>query len=354
MQYQARLLADAGYPVTMVTMPLRADATGAKFSHPGVDMRCISGRAAFGGRLIRMRHYAHTLWTARRSLAGETVEIAYDPIGMLYSDFVPGRPRRRIAHLHEMLQRHETDFLERRLRTAIRGYELVVVPDTSRGAHTQKVLGLERPPLVVENYPLRAVASPEAPAGARGPRFEVIYCGALGLNQKLDAVIRSIPGWPEYADLVLIGNAGTPTAIGLRRLTDELGLGNRVHFLGWMDTPDAERRLAEADLGIALLDPGFEQWRTALGASNKRYQLMKAGLPQIGDTNPGVPELLEGMGACVDAETHDPAEIAALVTAYAVNPARCAEEGARAFARHQETYNYEQVFRRLQDKIASW
>ncbi len=208
-------------------------------------------------------------------------------------------------------------------------------------------------PLVVENYPLRATAALVAPSG-RKQRFEVIYCGSLGLHQRLDAIIRSIPQWPVHADLVLIGNDTTPICQQLKVLTTDMELTKRVHFLGWMDRPTAELRLAHADLGIALLASELEQWRTALGASNKRYQFMKARLPQIGDTNPGVPELLEGIGACVDAATHDPSEIAALVNAYATDPARCADEGARAFARHQETYNYEQVFGRLQDRIAVW
>ena len=236
---------------------------------------------------------------------------------------------------------------------AIRKYSLVVVPDIRRGEHTQAVLGLGHPPLVIENYPLRAVASPQVPAGSRGVRFEVVYCGSLGLHQKLDAVIRSISGWPKQVDLVLIGNDQTQTAASLRRLAEELGVLQRVRFLGWMDTANAEGRLAQADLGVAFLDADHEQWRTALTASNKRFQYMKAGLPQIGDTNPGVPELLDGIGACIDTD-HDPERIAALVAAYAGNPARCEAEGARAFARHQDTFNYERAFQPFLEMIRDW
>ncbi len=347
-QYQARILANAGHPVTVVTTPLRLGEARASFAQPGVKVRCV---AIDGSRTQRMMRFAKALWSERWRLPRDMTEIAYDPIGILYSDLVPRHPRRRVAHLHELLQNID-QFVEARLKRSIHRFDAVVVPDAKRAQLTQQMLGMEALPLVVENYPLRA-ATPLAARKGHKSRFEVIYCGSLGLQQRLDVVIQSMAAWPKHADLVLIGNDITPTAQKLKRLAADMGLSGRVHFLGWMDTAAAEERLALADLGIALLDPQFQQWRTALGASNKRYQIMKAGLPQIGDTNPGVPELLDGIGACVDAENHDPAEIAALVTDYASNSARCAHEGANAFALHQTTYNYERVFRQLHEKIVS-
>ncbi len=154
---------------------------------------------------------------------------------------------------------------------------------------------------------------------------------AAPTRQKLDEIIRSVPSWPQHADLVIIGNDTKPTANSLRHIRDDLGLQDRVRFLGWLETADAELRMSQADLGICLLDPKFEQFRTALGASNKRYQFMKAGLPQIGDMNPGVSDLLEGIGACVS--SHAPEQIAELVTAYASDPKRCAEEVQRTCER---------------------
>lgn len=352
-QYQARLLANAGYPVTLVTMPLHASASTPNFSYPGVNVRCISAASAFGGTIARASHFARALWDARRSLPHRTVEIAYDPIGIFYSDFTINRPRWRISHLHELLQRQEFAFVEKRLKKVLHRYDLVVVPDDTRGVHTKKALDLKHAPMVIENYPLRAITPPTAPAGTRSRRFEVVYCGVLGLNQKLDAVVRSILSWPANADLVLIGEDRTPTAVGLRHLAEQLGVAQRVRFLGWMNTPEAEARLAQSDLGVAFLDSTSEQLRTALTASNKRFQYMKAGLPQLGDTNPGVPGLLNGIGSCISSD-HDPKEIASLVTAYANDAGRCAAEGNEAFMRHQESYNYERAFQPLLDLIRTW
>nr|WP_255564577.1 glycosyltransferase [Mameliella sp. CS4] len=342
-QYQARLLALAGHRVQVVTSTLREGAVRPDFTCPGVEVHALTTGQYREGRLSRNLRLARALLRARLRAGRGAVEICYDPIGGLVSDMTPLQPRWRILHLHELLQ-YMDSFLENRLVKAVRGFARVVVPDEGRAAHTAEALKLDRLPLVIENYPLRAEAPlPREETG----RFEVVYCGSLGFNQKLDMLIRSIPLWPAEAHLVLIGNDTTPIAGQLQDLAVAEGIRDRVHFLGWMETEAAERRLASSDLGVALLDGTLQQWRTALGASNKRFQYMKAGLPQIGDWNPAVPELLDGIGACLS--TDDPEEMAGLVAAYAADPERCRAEGARAFERHQAGYNYEHVFPRLTD-----
>lgn len=342
-QYQARLLAQAGHRVQVVTSTLRADTTRPDFTCEGVEVHAVTRSQFLRGRLRRYLLLAQTLLGARLRAGHSAIEICYDPIGSFVSDLTPLRSRRRILHLHELLQ-YPDSFLEKRLGKSVRKYDRVVVPDDARAAHTAETLKLDTPPLVVENYPLRAAGPlPREETG----RFEVVYCGSLGLNQKLDMLIRSVSLWPSEAHLVLIGNDTTTIAGQLRALAAAEGVHGRVHFLGWMETNAAEQRLASADLGVALFDSTILQLSTALGASNKRFQYMKAGLPQIGDRNPGVTELLDGIGACLS--SIDPKEIASLVAAYVTDPERCRAEGARAFIRHQATYNYERVFARLTD-----
>ncbi|WP_159456685.1 glycosyltransferase [Roseivivax jejudonensis] len=332
----------------LVTLPLNAGREGTFFAHRGVRITCLPGRLLTPGRTaLRLLALVRSVAAARLRLGrARSVEICYDPIGVWISDLTPRKPAVRVAHFHELL-RDAPMHLERRLPRAIAGFDHVVVPDAGRARHTQDKLELPRLPLVIENYPLRAHALPDRPVRKDG--FEVVYCGSLGLSQKLDAVIQSIPAWPAHATLVLIGDDTRPIAKRLRAMAEELDVSDRVTFLGWMDLPQAEERMAWADLGIALLDSKSIQWRTALGASNKRYLFMKAGLPQIGDTNPGVPELIEsnGIGACVT--DHDPAQIAAQVAAYAADPSRCRAEGMRAFDLHRGVYNYDAAFRRLLD-----
>jgi glycosyltransferase involved in cell wall biosynthesis len=348
-QYQARLFADCGYAVEVVTSPLSYALKAPKFSYPGVRVTSIEAAQAFSGRALRGIAYIRALTAARRRAGREATEICYDPIGVFYSDCSPLKPRWRVAHFHELLQYPE-NFLERRLRRAIHKFDLVVVPDEHRALRTAADLDLSVLPLVIENYPLRAEV-PLSTSSASSDRFEVIYCGSLGFDQKLDVAIRSAKYWPDGVSLIIIGNHATGPARALIELGESVGVSDRIEFLGWMDTHSAELRLSKANLGIGLLSLDSAQFQTALGASNKRYQYMKAGLPQIGDRNPGVVDLIEGnrVGMCVG--SHDPQELAAVVKAYVSDPARCKFEGGRAFAKHQEIYNYELVFDRLLNRL---
>jgi glycosyltransferase involved in cell wall biosynthesis len=345
-QYQARCLADAGITVEIVSAPLGQDKPQVTFSYPGVRVSHIPAALTARGRLTtvwRSLDMGLRVLAARlRCPRATTVEICYDPVGVWMADRVLRPPALRIAHFHELLQ-HDHMFVVQRLPQAIRAYDHVVVPDVDRGAHTRSVLGLDRDPIVIENYPMRS-ATPLVPAPKPKGQFEVIYCGSLGIRQRVDLLIQSVPDWPEDCCLVLIGRKTTATAKTLQQLATDMGVEDRVHFLGWMDLPEAEARMAQANLGAAMLDGSTLQWRTALGASNKRYQLMKVGLPQIGDDNPGVFELIEGngVGSCIQAHTSD--EITRIVRLYHDDPARCLRESHQAAQLHQTRFNYETAF----------
>lgn len=345
-QYQARLLAAAGHAVHLVTRPRRPDQAAPDFTCPGVTVHSLSARAAyFLPRPLQALAFARLLYAARRATRGAApVEIAYNHLGIYFSCLTPGWPDTRVAHFHETF-RGISEFHRDRLRRLVPKFDLVVVADPDRVAYTAEILRLPRLPIAIENYPMLSHTVPATDPAASS--FDVVYCGSLGLDQRIDVLIASVPLWPAGARLILIGDVRTSHGARLQKQVETAALADRVLFTGWMELPAAEARMARAHLGVSLLDSSLHQWRTALGASNKRYQYMKAGLPQIGDLNPGVKDLLEGqgIGTCIRAET--PEEIARVVRLYATDPERRAVEGARAFALHQTRYNYARVFERL-------
>lgn len=354
-QHQARMLADAGIAVDLLTTPLLW-ADKVEFEHQRVVVRPLRVRgrgkaAAFG----RAADFVSAIAAARyRCQNQRTVEIVYDPLGMLYSDMAPFRTNLRIAHFHECLQRFRDAWLESRLVKSIKGYQMVVVADWQRAAILHRQLALKEAPAVAPNYPMaeRGVKRMPKPS-LDGSIFDVVYCGSVGLDQKLDFIIESVHKWPERALFSVIGNDQSPLASQLRQRARELGIQHRVRFEGWISYRELPSRLARADLGIALLDPTLEQWSTALGASNKRYQYMQAGLPQISDMNPGVAELLELQQIGRSLTQFSICELASLVTEYAGNPERGRSEGERAFLLHLERYNYQRAFQPVLDWIVS-
>ena len=88
---------------------------------------------------------------------------------------------------------------------------------------------------------------------------------------------------PEY---LVIGDG--PCREGLERLAGELGLADRIRFLGQLPNPEAVARAAECDLFVL---PGVEE---PFGVAF--VEAMAAGLPAIGSRGEGGPEDIAAAG----------------------------------------------------------
>lgn len=351
-QNQARILADRGYRVSVLTTP-KVNSRHIDFEYPGVSVTCISATGA--GRVKaakRLSLFCANIWRWRSRFQGEDgIEIAYEPLGFFYSDITPAKPRMRVAHLHENLSRMDSAWIEGRLKGTLHDYQFVSVADSRRGEELQRQLDLVTPPFVIPNYPLIAEQDQEAVQHRQGQGFEVIYAGSIGTHQCLDLIVRSVPLWPAGSRLAIVGNDDSDIGRALKRLAGELDVADRVKFEGWLPYERIVERLSQADMAISMYSKEFSNTLDSLGASNKRYIYMKAGLPQIGDNIPGVPELLEGrgVGLCLGEDT--PEAIAAIVRCYAEDPDRCRREGELARALVEREFNYESAFEPVLDEI---
>jgi hypothetical protein len=346
-QSQARVLADAGHPVELLTQPL-PDAATVKFEHPGVRITALKSIPKGLSRpvhlflvLAQMCQFIAALSVIRARLRSASAEIAFDPNGMMISDYALFRTRRRLAHFHETVQRLGDSHLDTRLPRALRFFSRIVVADAGRAELLQKQMGLPHLPEVTPNYPLKEPAPAKTKPNAR---FEVIYGGSLADDQMIPLIIRSTALWPPEAVLILLGDDQRPAAQSSKAAAAGLGPDAKVVFEGWMNLDELIARYRKASLGISLLNPRIDQWVLSIGASNKRYQYMQAGLAQIGDRILGVPELLEGngIGRCVT--DYSEQAIADLVRHYVEHPAERLESGRRAEQLYSERYNYQTVF----------
>lgn len=347
-QYQARLLADAGHAVELLTQPLPG-AQMVKFKHPGVRVTAVKPIPKGVPRpvhlfriLAQIVHFIAALTMIRARSRPVRAEIAFDPNGMMISDYAPLRPRRRVAHFHETVQRVGESHLETRLPKALRAYSRIVVADEGRAALLRDQMGLASRPTVTPNYPLRKDGDPAPVEPVEG--FEVIYGGSISPNHMIDLVIRSVPLWPAKAHLTLLGDDTRPQALQMKALAQSLGVSDRVRFLGWVDLDHVIDRYRRAHLGIALLAPSHDQLVFSIGASNKRYQYMQAGLPQIGDLVPGVPEMLADGGIGRSIRDYSEQSIADLVDHYLRHAEERTLSGRRAEQLHLTRYNYQNAF----------
>ena len=120
--------------------------------------------------------------------------------------------------------------------------------------------------------------------GVPATRRFLLFVGRLdaddqkGASRLLDNARSLLDRLPEY-DLVLVGDGSAAAA--LRRRTAELGLQDRLHWLGWRS--DVPEIIAAADM---LLAPS--RWE---GMSNVVLEAMASGKPIVAQNAEGIADL---------------------------------------------------------------
>ena len=123
---------------------------------------------------------------------------------------------------------------------------------------------------------------------------------------------------PEY---LVIGDG--PCREPLVRLAYELGVADRVRFLGQLDNPDAVARAAACDLFVM---PGVEE---PFGVAF--VEAMAAGLPAVGSRGEGGPEDIAAAGpGMILVEPDDPGALAGVLDRLTGDRAELARLGAAA------------------------
>jgi len=123
---------------------------------------------------------------------------------------------------------------------------------------------------------------------------------------------------PEY---VVIGDG--PRRTELQRLAGELGVADRVRFLGQLPNPDAVARAAACDLFVM---PGVEE---PFGVAF--VEAMAAGLPAIGSRGEGGPEDIAAAGpGMILVEPGDAAGLATVIERLSADRSELARLGAAA------------------------
>ena len=109
----------------------------------------------------------------------------------------------------------------------------------------------------------------------------------------------------------------------MERLTAELGVADRVRFLGQLPNPEAVARAAACDLFVM---PGVEE---PFGVAF--VEAMAAGLPAIGSRGEGGPEDIAAAGpGMILVEPNDPAGLATVLERLTADRSELARLGAAA------------------------
>ena len=272
-------------------------------------------------RMIRSQLFRKRTHSLIRRLRPKVV-IAYDPNGMeaVGKVWAWRQPPMLVWHFHELFVIvAATGFFTRRaLRFSAQNADRpnrIVFPDRHRAEFFRNEIGATFEPLIVMNCPPRLAELPNdtlrqyiSHLGVPSEAPIVYYQGGISSNRCLEAIIQSMSHWPTEAVLVLVGAVTDHYRAKLLSLASSIGVKDRVVLVGAVAYEKLAGLTVGATLGMSILletsenHPNFQNLRLAAGASNKRFEYMAVGVPQISNRGPGMEEIIEqtGSGALVD------------------------------------------------------
>ena len=298
------------------------------------------------------------------------VVIAYDPHAMFAVGPLWDRPSapKLIWHYHELnLPADKTggqltrDALSFACQNAARA-DAVVMPDAGRAEMFKEKTGLSLTPRIVMNCPRRLDQVPDPmlddklPATSE-PNDQIVYFqGCIGPSRCFEAVIKSMPSWPESAIFVLVGPVQEDYQNSLLKLADSLGMKNRLVFLGRVPYETLNPLAAGATVGISIVS-GFESsanWNLTAGAVNKRFEYMAVGIPQVSNTGPGMKEIVSDTETGTLVDPADSNAIGRAISELLIEREKAARFGENGRKAHLDRFCYEAQFSDLLVSIASW
>jgi teichuronic acid biosynthesis glycosyltransferase TuaC len=223
------------------------------------------------------------------------------------------------AHGPDMIDVPESSSVGRRACVAaMAAAEVVVANSTWAARRCEEIAGRPLPVRVV----YLGADIPPAAHQANGA-VRLVTVAHLVARKRHEVVLRALARLdparrPEY---LVIGDG--PCRSGLEQLAAELGVDDRVRFLGQLDNPDAVARAAACDLFVM---PGVEE---PFGVAF--VEAMAAGLPAIGSRGEGGPEDIAAAGpGMILVEPDDPVGLAGVLDRLTGDRSELARLGARA------------------------
>ena len=271
----------------------------------------------------------------------------------------------RIAHLHELpLMEYVTSssvgrFALRATMKRLHRADLVVMPDLHRAQWLQKKCGLKELPTIVMNCPRRLETLPESRLlpwlRERGIATEKIvhYQGAVGSDHNFERLIASMQFWPPDSVFVIVGGGPEGYIEQLRSLAREQGVEERLLFVGRVPYSEVFSYAVGASVGLNFLNDKYAQFKYSAGASNKRFEYVALGIPQVTNPLPGVRELFEQPGVATTASYDDAEAIGKAIRHWLENDELRRRAFHKARALHLKEYNYERQMQPLLEKIVA-
>lgn len=202
-------------------------------------------------------------------------------------------------------------------------------------------LGLPSERVELHRLPIELADPAPWPAPPQNQPMRLFFAGSLYRSKGVDLLLRALArlsGPASGATLEIAGDGDQATA--LRALTAELGLSQRVRFLGHCGRADMDRAYAACHLLVLPSRVPENSPLTVLEAGAR-------GRPAIAAARGGVPELLAGERGWTF-RNEDPEDLVRAIEAAAADPEELRARGARMRGWVREEFDPRRHWQRLE------
>lgn len=166
------------------------------------------------------------------------------------------------------------------------------------------------------------------------------FSQTIGPNRGLELALRAIAHSSSRPHLYLRGAIAPGFGNKLTGLAEELGIGDRLHFLDVSPPEGLAALAARYDIGLASEIADTEN--RAIALTNKLFTYLLAGVPVAASDIPAHRAIAPQLGPAIHLfAKNDPSSLAGILDRWLATPAALAAARAHAFALGQNRFNWE-------------
>ncbi|HDH99687.1 MAG: glycosyltransferase WbuB [Candidatus Latescibacterota bacterium] len=177
----------------------------------------------------------------------------------------------------------------------------------------------------------------------------IVYSGGItwdrGIRVLLEALLEVRSRVPDVR-LKMVGRYKEP---GVQKWVEEFvrkhGLERCVEYTGWLPYDKVPIQLAEADVGVALLQPIRYNYRISL--PNKLFEYMAAGIPVVISDFSEIGKVVRETGCGIPVDPTDPGAVVHAIVRLLSHPEEARRMGERGRKAVEEQYCWERMEERL-------
>lgn len=363
-EYSSKILAEAGFDVRLLGVHSQGTETLRLPSHPRIAVEVLPYTAPGWRQKIA---YA---WFILRSVV---LTIGWKPDWIYVSDFMAapaGLILKRLLGARVIYHEHDSPvdgpdqsgFFRRLLKARnllAQSADLVVLPQEQRIRLFKDSTGSLRPVLQVWNCPMRIETLGDVSRSRQpGEPLSVYFHGSLNLYRIPLALIEGagrsgIPVRLRVVGYETIGSRGTSDT--LRKAVEKVGGLVTLELSGPISRHALAQQMAGMHVGwINFINrTGEINLSHLVGASNKAFDYLAAGLPLIVREDSEWREAFEIPGYAKSCDPNDADAIAAVLRWFYENPVEAEAMGRAGQQRTREEWNYERQFAPVLEQIQS-